>query len=239
MFRTIAALLAATFLALTAQPANADHGNWHQGSEPRPATHHGVPAPAGDPSEWAWMGGTPEGTVRWDPCTPITWSAPADGSATEAAFSAAVRQVARFSGYTFQRVESGGLITSRTATGAEIAAVFPTGAVAYAGADAFPRPGSMVMWATRGYIVMWDKMLTAGWRSKLPALYLHELGHVMGLGHVPSAAEMMYQGGPPRDRRYGAGDRAGLAAVHAGLDCAPPPASARGGASAVHQVVAR
>lgn len=58
------------------------------------------------------------------------------------------------------------------------------------------------------------------------ALLLHELGHVMGLGHVASAGELMY---PVvlsrRSAFYRSGDRAGLARVGRAAGCVPVPAS--------------
>ena len=51
---------------------------------------------------------------------------------------------------------------------------------------------------------------------------LHELGHVVGLAHVSSRAEIMFPSTTRTTHRYGAGDLAGLRAVGASRPCAPP-----------------
>ncbi len=54
---------------------------------------------------------------------------------------------------------------------------------------------------------------------------LHELAHAVGLGHVLDPTQVMYPRTTSSESVFGAGDRAGLAAVGAGAGCrtAPPP----------------
>jgi hypothetical protein len=52
---------------------------------------------------------------------------------------------------------------------------------------------------------------------------LHELAHAVGLGHVLDATQVMYAQTTNSESQYGAGDRAGLAAVGAAAGCHPAP----------------
>lgn len=52
---------------------------------------------------------------------------------------------------------------------------------------------------------------------------LHELAHAVGLGHVTDATQVMYPQTTNSESAFGAGDRAGLAAVGAAAGCYPPP----------------
>jgi len=57
------------------------------------------------------------------------------------------------------------------------------------------------------------------------AVMLHELSHVLGLGHTPDNAQLLYDGGEPIAGRgeLGPGDRAGLAAVGRSAGCLDAP----------------
>ena len=57
-------------------------------------------------------------------------------------------------------------------------------------------------------------------RAQVQALMLHELGHVMGLGHVTDPTQLMYPELNPTVTDFGAGDRRGLAVPASGR-CAP------------------
>ena len=52
---------------------------------------------------------------------------------------------------------------------------------------------------------------------------LHELAHAVGLGHVLDATQVMYPETTNSESQFGAGDRAGLAAVGAAAGCHPAP----------------
>ena len=56
-----------------------------------------------------------------------------------------------------------------------------------------------------------------GWASAR-AVVLHELGHLVGLGHVDAAGELMQPQGGPEITDWGPGDREGLAAL-GGSEC--------------------
>lgn len=52
---------------------------------------------------------------------------------------------------------------------------------------------------------------------------LHELAHAVGLGHVLDPTQVMYPQTTSSESAFGAGDRAGLAAVGAAAGCRPAP----------------
>jgi hypothetical protein len=54
---------------------------------------------------------------------------------------------------------------------------------------------------------------------------LHELAHAVGLGHVLDPTQVMYATTTNSESQFGAGDRAGLAAVGARAGCHPAPAA--------------
>lgn len=64
--------------------------------------------------------------------------------------------------------------------------------------------------------------LTHGQRGRAVAksVVLHELGHLVGLAHVESTADLMFPRAQVSTVDFGAGDRAGLAALGSG-DCQP------------------
>jgi hypothetical protein len=52
---------------------------------------------------------------------------------------------------------------------------------------------------------------------------LHELAHAVGLGHVDDPTQVMYYRTTNNESEFGAGDRAGLAALGAAAGCHPAP----------------
>jgi hypothetical protein len=54
-------------------------------------------------------------------------------------------------------------------------------------------------------------------------VFLHELAHAVGLGHVLDATQVMYPQTTNSESEYGAGDRAGLAALGRPAGCHPAP----------------
>jgi predicted Zn-dependent protease len=58
------------------------------------------------------------------------------------------------------------------------------------------------------------------------ALLLHELGHVVGLGHTPDSAQIMYPDlRPMSSAQYQPGDLGGLARLGATQGCLTVPAA--------------
>lgn len=67
---------------------------------------------------------------------------------------------------------------------------------------------------------MGEALRVTGGRDQVRSVLLHELGHVVGLGHVDDPAELMHPEGQPGASGYGPGDRAGLARLGRG-PCVP------------------
>ena len=97
-----------------------------------------------------------------------------------------------------------------------------------------PRPGSgsTAHEYVSGLVIVnagTDIPLGFGRRWSLGVVLMHELGHVMGLAHVPSGHEIMWSPSvdgavarpDPRQNTYGEGDLAGLAAVGSDAGCLP------------------
>jgi hypothetical protein len=71
-----------------------------------------------------------------------------------------------------------------------------------------------------------DRQLPAGFGPGVSdgEVLLHELAHAVGLGHVLDATQVMYPQTTNSESQYGAGDRAGLAAVGRPAGCHRAPA---------------
>ena len=95
--------------------------------------------------------------------------------------------------------------------------------VAIAVAVPGPKGGSIV---TGQVALDADHQLPAGFGPGATEgeVFLHELAHAVGLGHVLDATQVMYPQTTNSESQYGAGDRAGLAALGRPAGCHPAPA---------------
>lgn len=165
-------------------------------------------------SDWAQLAGAP----IWDPCTTITWSTVDDGGPLDVAMERGIGKLAAYTGLAFARVESGGMVTTAVKPDAEVMAV--VAGIAYA--DNLYRWDYSIQryWITGSTVVVSASLLTRQrWRRMVRVIVLHELGHVMGLDHARHPGQVMWDGWLRAGQGLGAGDRAGLAAVH-GSACA-------------------
>lgn len=178
-----------------------------------------APAPTqalhGDPDHWTYVYG--DWAPSWDPCSPITWTAPENGRLARA-FARGVLRLARFTGYTFTQVSEGGRLTAAYVPTDDYWIVELGQAAGYS--DLHYTPGTDGrQWFTAAQVRIDVTWAASVGRGALDRLMLHELGHTMGLGHVKAHDELMF---PGREvRRYGLGDRAGLAAIHPSTCAAP------------------
>lgn len=190
------------------------------------------------------LDGTP---VRWDPCTPIRWTAnvsrgPAGGLDV---LKAAVARVAAVTGTTW--VYAGTVATAPTGSylPTRAQASYPPVLIGWtdgAGSDLLAGQAKTVLgmtrtaWfgvqtaegkkiaATRGAVVALDRTdaLPLNGANSWSTVALHELGHVMGLGHIGDRSQLMASV-LPAVTDLQAGDRAGLAKVGRSAGCVVVP----------------
>ena len=172
------------------------------------------------------------GPVGWQHCGPITWKT--DGDVPDevvAAITDAFDEVSEITGYTFEQVPSTAR-PARISYGYDFSHLDAPPVIAHVTV----RRWSAAEWrgnvdkphrdtiayvtaqpddATRSLI--WAEMhYSAGELEPLDAysrnVLWHEVGHVMGLGHVPHRSSMMVEG-PKAASTFSAEDRAGLVAL--------------------------
>ena len=203
------------------------------------------PAPTGAGSASAYvLNRYSDGTVfRWNPCAPIDYrvnttyapaGALADVQATMAAITAAGGVSFRYLGQTAGLPQRA---WQNTWPAGEAPLVIAWGRpLGQAGASDFLTGGGVVGqggWTARGgsgsalQIVNGFVILDATWTNLGQGfgtggqgqVLLHEVGHAMGLGHAPEAAQMMFASVTGKAGGYGAGDVAGLQAVGLPAGC--------------------
>ncbi len=184
-----------------------------------------------------------DGTAtRWNPCAPIRYVvsmvhapsfAMAEVNAAVAAIESASGLDLVFAGTTTERPvphrplrdparygTGWAPILISFATDAELPFGSPT---ASGWGQAIPATGAAEQYVTGQVVLRPDHGWTAGTASKNPLSIMlrHELGHVLGLAHVPVPTEIMGTAGNGSARAWGPGDRAGLAKVGRPAGCLP------------------
>jgi hypothetical protein len=181
--------------------------------------------------------------VRWNPCQPILIvadfrGAPSFARAELDAAIAGIRSASgldlRFAGTTTERPTTplGGRTTSTVTGWAPIRLTFATAtelpfadptAMGWGQAIPLLEPTTGRYQYVMGQVVLRPHGWTQGPTSANPLTIMlrHELGHVLGLGHVRSTDEIMTSAGNGHARRWGPGDLVGLRAIGRPAGCLP------------------
>ena len=185
--------------------------------------------------------------ARWDPCRPIRYVVqtrwmPAGGRAD---LAASLDRLARASGLVFVHDGDTDELPSATRSAYQPArygkrwAPLLIGWVPPATTDlglghgvagvtvAVAIPGHKAGSIVTGQVALdADHQLPAGFGPGATEgeVLLHELAHAVGLGHVLDPTQVMYPRTTNSESQYGAGDRAGLAALGRPAGCHPAPA---------------
>ncbi len=190
---------------IVADTADDIEGDGHGPSKSAAAIESAAVTPAANRAFWAFAllaPNAPTKAVRWNPCRTITWVWPGSTARDRYWMTRSMQAVSVFSGMSFRQVG-----TLRADIVVRIAELAPP-TVGLGGARATLRRG---VWRYEKGTITVDR----SWRAKRPSdlkyfsLLQHELGHVVGLRHVNSLAELMYPS-IHGQWKFGPGDKIGL-----------------------------
>lgn len=193
-----------------------------------PSTAPTAGTPPGDPTDYVLRANSaaPAGFITWNHCRAIDVAVNPNGyPQTEVPrVMEAIRRLAQASGLPFQYAGASTFIptdaqplTKEAGIEVVLALTDPTSNDLLAENDAAIGLGGMAWheqpaWAIGGFVVIdAPRALQLNATPRL-SLYMHELGHVAGLGHAAGRAQIMYPSlYPTATADWGAGDLAGLA----------------------------
>ncbi|MEI8080300.1 MAG: hypothetical protein WCI74_00440 [Actinomycetes bacterium] len=167
--------------------------------------------------QFAFIAGTRAAPVRWHTCAPLTWRTTGEALTELPRLRTALDQVSAATGISFVYSESPEAMVTVDLRWVANSSVSGSTTMSWS-TNSFQLP--RLNPATVHLLV--GSQSSAAMRSKL---YLHELGHVMGLTHVASRAEIMSDSWNPGVTTFGPGDLNGLARLGVPAGCLlPPPA---------------
>jgi hypothetical protein len=178
--------------------------------------------PVGSPDAYAIQTGTPTNPVRWNPCRTVTWGSvmplPAE---EEQRLTMAFAKASIASGIPFRRAAPG------EAPRVSVTLTFAPGdRVSGDGAMFYSDSGTGRVIADQGQISGVIGTETSG--DLREAFYLHEIGHVLGITHVPQPDQVMHEVVDEADAKgFAIGDTNGLRLVGAAAGCLDPPLVAK------------
>lgn len=180
--------------------------------------------PKGKRSDWKWISNR---GARWDSCPTITYRINPDGGYPHgtADIKAVLGKVGLITGFRFADAGSTSRAVRRTEHGRH-----PSGTDIMVDWQS-PRQDRLLAGEVAGMGGHWvlngrrfdgwmvldqsERLDRRAWRGVM----MHELGHVVGLGHVQSTHQVMHDGARPATGRWGAGDLAGLRRLGASRGC--------------------
>ncbi|HEY2430494.1 MAG TPA: matrixin family metalloprotease, partial [Acidimicrobiales bacterium] len=212
-----------------------------------------VPPPGGSSSSYTFLTTNADGTpVRFDPCTPVHYVTNLAGGPPNALslVQSALGQLSQATQVTF--VDDGPTTEVPSSNRAayqpgrypggwapvliawstpSASSLLPSGGsvIGEGGSSWVQAPGQDEVYVTGEAVINADDTTTLaadyGAGSTLGELLLHELGHVVGLGHTADANQVMYPVEHPLGAAaYQAGDLAGLGRLGRGAGCVITPA---------------
>ncbi|MDQ1246299.1 MAG: Matrixin family metalloprotease [Actinomycetota bacterium] len=179
-------------------------------------------SPVGAPDAYAIQTGTPTNPVRWNPCSTITWGPVLPlPAAEEQRLTLAFAKASIASGIPFRRVAPG-----ESAQVSVNLTMAPGDRVSGEGEMYFSDSGTGRTIADRGQI---SGVIGTETSDELrEALYLHEIGHVLGITHVPQDDQVMHEVVDESDAKgFAIGDTNGLRLVGAAAGCLDTPLGAK------------
>lgn len=180
-------------------------------------------SPVGSPDAYAIQAGSPNNPVRWNPCRVITWGPLLPlPVGEEQRLTSAFAKASIASGVPFRRAMPGETplinVALRFAPGTSVSG---EGTMFYVADSAKTRPA-----AYRGELS--GIIGTESSAALREALYLHEIGHVLGITHVDDPSQVMHPVVREEDAvGFAVGDTAGLRIVGAEAGCLDRPVGAK------------
>lgn len=173
----------------------------------------------GDPNAFAFVAGSVDDPVRWNPCRTITWAPEVPlPEGEQPRLQAAFNEVSRATGIPFAEAAPG----QEADIDVNIALVAGSRVDGEGLMEYIPPYANIKGRAISGRV---DGTVGADTPPELrTALYLHEIGHVIGLAHTADPSQVMYEVVEVEDAYgFGAGDLNGLRRLGTEAGCLNPP----------------